>query len=247
MAVKLEEGKFYVTRDGRKVGPMFNEYGFWNARGGANGTPGHFTSDGLSAFRGELPRHEGREEHDLVAEWVDPATEPKFKVGDRVVCVDDAGGLLEEGKVYVVEDVDDEYLTVDGGKGMYRYRFKPWTPPVAAEAQPAGTELKFKVGDRVVLSSDNDGYGNKGDEGVVRDNSDYDCRVDFLTGKHSGDYWWVPHDRLKLAESPADTPELKSHLTVAIDASNLHEELDAIIGKLKKIRKLQRELGLSAA
>lgn len=36
-------------------------------------------------------------------------------------------------------------------------------------------------------------------------------------------------------------------LTVSLDTSELHEELDAVISKLKKIRKLQRELGLIAA
>lgn len=35
--------------------------------------------------------------------------------------------------------------------------------------------------------------------------------------------------------------------TVSLDTSELHEELDAVIAKLKKIRKLQRELGLIAA
>lgn len=36
-------------------------------------------------------------------------------------------------------------------------------------------------------------------------------------------------------------------LTVSLDTSELHEDLDAVIAKLKKIRKLQRELGLIAA
>lgn len=35
--------------------------------------------------------------------------------------------------------------------------------------------------------------------------------------------------------------------TVSLDTSELHEELDAVISKLKKIRKLQRELGLIVA
>lgn len=38
-----------------------------------------------------------------------------------------------------------------------------------------------------------------------------------------------------------------TQLTVTIDAEQVHDELDTIIAKLKKIRKLQRELGLIAA
>lgn len=105
----IRAGCYYKTRDGRKVGPMRQDRGFWNADGGANGTPGHFTGSGISALNGILPRDEQRQRHDLIAEWpaattnvaatVDaldeeygpvvavadvPVAKPKFKVGDRV-------------------------------------------------------------------------------------------------------------------------------------------------------------------
>jgi len=75
--MKIEEGKYYRTRDGRKVGPMGRTDGFWTACGGASGTPGHFTEDGISAFLGKLPREASRQRYDLIAEWTDePASKP---------------------------------------------------------------------------------------------------------------------------------------------------------------------------
>jgi hypothetical protein len=66
---KIEAGRYYKTRDGRKVGPMAQYGDYWNAEAGANGTPGHFTNEGFSAWCGRLPREDWREEHDLIAEW----------------------------------------------------------------------------------------------------------------------------------------------------------------------------------
>ena len=54
-----------------------------------------------------------------------------------------------------------------------------------------------------------------------------------------------PWDRYR--DVVADRDNDTVGLTVSLDTSELHEELDAVISKLKKIRKLQRELGLIAA
>jgi hypothetical protein len=123
-ALKIEAGKFYKTRDGRKVGPMEKVSDFWTAGSGANGTPGHFTNEGVSAFLGILPREENRAQHDLIAEWVDePAkasndnegpTKPKFKAGDRVRIVRERDaygkdlGEVNVGKVVTLKAIDTE-------------------------------------------------------------------------------------------------------------------------------------------
>jgi len=97
-SLTITAGKFYRTRDGRKVGPMILCGNYWSAEN-ASGTPGDFTADGTSAYCGILPRDENRRIHDIIAEWVDEpavapvavandnaasAAKPKFKVGDRV-------------------------------------------------------------------------------------------------------------------------------------------------------------------
>lgn len=70
--MQIEKGKFYRTRDGRKVGPVVvDSCGFFRVD-----DIGHYTGDGLYAYRGELPRNDrdeaaGLARNDLVAEWTD--------------------------------------------------------------------------------------------------------------------------------------------------------------------------------
>lgn len=106
--LKIEAGKFYKTRDGRKVGPTtHNGYGVY----GAPGHPNKWYETGFS-FSGkkELPT-------DLVAEWVDEPVakasnseasndnEPrKFKAGDQVRCLKSFLYEFTEGKVYTVSE-----------------------------------------------------------------------------------------------------------------------------------------------
>ena len=122
--LKIEAGKFYKTRDGRKVGPMQDCGSFWRINGDGEGNPGHYTADGISAFEGRLPREDRRAVYDLVAEWTSscaaaqvdnlrdeygPVTapaakasndngKPKFKAGDRVV-FNTGKGSKHDGKV----------------------------------------------------------------------------------------------------------------------------------------------------
>lgn len=82
--LKIEDGKFYKTSDGRKVGPMTWNDGRWFVRG-ALGTWNH---DGTASHHHKPTANDFG---DLVAEWIaEPAVAdnsvmmPKFKVGDRV-------------------------------------------------------------------------------------------------------------------------------------------------------------------
>ena len=90
--LKIEAGKFYKTRDGRKVGPM----AAWRMGGWAS--EGEFNT-GLWLTDGQPKYSNASDSPALIAEWIDePAakvsttasndnTQPKFKVGDRVVVI----------------------------------------------------------------------------------------------------------------------------------------------------------------
>lgn len=74
--VKIEEGKFYRTRDGRRVGPMipFREKFY-----GVGGDGYMWTNSG---------NEYGHKRHlDLISEWVDPdpiPLKPTYRVGDEI-------------------------------------------------------------------------------------------------------------------------------------------------------------------
>jgi hypothetical protein len=128
----IEAGKFYKTRDGRKVGPVrrdgeFREgHWYWSAPYVDGIHTANWCQSGSFYERGEYSL-------DLIAEWVDdPANDnaapAKFKVGDRVRCVvaDDCG-LLTFGREYIVNSFDGDYVNAywDNGKtgGMDKSRF----------------------------------------------------------------------------------------------------------------------------
>lgn len=91
--LKIEAGRFYKTRDGRKVGPMIEDK--WHDRDYGWTVEHEFNAEYGKAWRADGTFHvvRGREHSaDLIAEWIDePAAKPsndnakpKFKVGDRV-------------------------------------------------------------------------------------------------------------------------------------------------------------------
>lgn len=105
--IKIEAGKFYKTRDGRKVGPMlFENFG--------DGEPWH-TSDTCRWWSDDGTRRDGSngESDDLIEEWIDePAAKasndnaaPKFKVGDRVVVICNKTNGGDPIEAYVIGDV----------------------------------------------------------------------------------------------------------------------------------------------
>lgn len=130
----IEAGKFYRTRDGRKVGPIraevdIDHYPFRGVECGGAGRDLWIPKSGEGVNWGM-----GYDTNlDIVAEWVEPVpvkAEPKFKKGDRVICVDETGGSWFRGKVgevFVVDRIDGGIVIVEGstGRGMYDYRFAP--------------------------------------------------------------------------------------------------------------------------
>ncbi|WP_425639966.1 hypothetical protein [Agrobacterium radiobacter] len=110
-ALKIEAGKFYKTRDGRKAKVERARYGD--------------SYDFVATFEGwsgeKVCKKDGKHgsrwiannpSNDLVAEWIDepvakakPSNDnanPKFKVGDRVKCLKSCPGQFTAGKEYVV-------------------------------------------------------------------------------------------------------------------------------------------------
>ena len=92
VTLKIEAGKFYKTRDGRKLGPIVVAQGRgepwpWKSCYGWNTY--YFKEDGFSC-PGSIHNH--RDADDLIAEWIDEPVaktsndnaKPKFKFGDRV-------------------------------------------------------------------------------------------------------------------------------------------------------------------
>lgn len=115
--LRIEAGKFYKTRDGRKVGPM--EGPMWSS----------YWHDDVMWFDGESYGHDGQvlgEETqlgDLIAEWADEpvATAPKakFKVGDRLTKRN--GYWREDG--YEVKKIEGDRVYLDdtfGGSVSYK-------------------------------------------------------------------------------------------------------------------------------
>lgn len=91
--IEIEAGKFYKTRDGRKVGPMVEDK--WHDRRYGWTVAHEFNAEYGKAWRGDGTFHpDVGTQHgaDLIAEWIDELaakasndnSTPKFKVGDRV-------------------------------------------------------------------------------------------------------------------------------------------------------------------
>ncbi|MGR9056043.1 hypothetical protein ACU8NH_09055 [Rhizobium leguminosarum] len=117
----IEAGKFYKTRDGRKVGPMDLHWdGIFDGDGATITLPDGSKSNNPQRYNDDGSVYEMRsgEENDaLIAEWVDEpvvatiandnAAPAKFKVGDRVRVTTRRFGDRQFGKTGVV--IDDKY------------------------------------------------------------------------------------------------------------------------------------------
>lgn len=166
-ALTITAGKFYRTRDGRKVlvrvnvgGEMF-PFSHDNGGGGFHG----LTRDGKSCVNLDAA--------DLVAEWVEPAPAveevavaestamaadeaPKFKDGQKVRCINSSwGSTYQAGKIYEVRKASvghistvlDSVGSTTNGWGDHNFE---------AIEEPAAPPAKFKVGDRVRFLHDDD-------------------------------------------------------------------------------------------
>lgn len=78
--MKIEAGKFYRTRDGLKVGPMWHSSGFWMSSGQDDPYCAVWLSDGCAG------NTKAGKIGPLIAEWVDlaPASNSTPRVGDKV-------------------------------------------------------------------------------------------------------------------------------------------------------------------
>lgn len=223
----LEAGKFYRTRDGRKVGPMEYRGGYFSDPA-ASGTPGHYAVNGISAFVGELPASKGRERYDIVAEWVGPAATadqaapwadfdhwdaPPAKivvedVTDPVFSfiVGDLAKTRNGVTVKIIEiDQSNAYpIAHDRGEGGY-HACSPNGKSCIGEDEwdivtavtTAEPKPKFKVGDRVVFRKYMNGEDCFGTAIEVRDGVVF--ANDWSVGSADGA---LSEDRLELVTAP---------------------------------------------
>lgn len=159
--LKIEAGKFYRTRDGRKVGPLMttddNEY--WPFKWPEQTM--YYKADGYSC-PGSARLH--RDQDDLIAEWHDTpsapvaamvdaiaeeygpvvaASRPKFKVGDRVVFRNYSGGEHCYGTVEDVSMDGKRVLASDWSIGA-EVGYLPVADLELAETRPDTTlHIKF--------------------------------------------------------------------------------------------------------
>ncbi len=157
--ITIEAGRYYRTRDGRKVGPILKrEY--------ASGSPYQWVGEASNGYRlifkDDGENYEGRGSvHDLVAEWVEPVdlkaevesgrmsvnqarahiglaplepTPPaKFKIGDRVRA--NGGYSFDPSTSTVVSEGDLVRVRVDGQDDVWNYianELAPLTTPTFA-------------------------------------------------------------------------------------------------------------------
>ncbi len=126
--IKIKAGKFYKTRDGRKVGPIVEDK--WHDRQYGWTVAHEFNAEYGKAWRGDGTFHpDVGTQHgaDLIAAWIDePAakasndnTTPKFKAGDRVRVV--KGGFVSGGSGHGAK-VGNEFVLkeMDPSKAFWR-------------------------------------------------------------------------------------------------------------------------------
>lgn len=202
----IEAGKFYRTRDGRKVGPAWlggMEGWPWSVGNGVT-----YKADGMSQCNGRPW------DHDIVAEWVEPPTflesigYPPVAVAEAtatpwggtgspglaVRCEEWGGELFTPGRVYTF-DANGEVAANDGSKfeGIWAGKFsivEPATPPA-----------KFKVGDRVVIVGNSRGHdwldASIGNEITID--------TTFGDGGYAGTgspWWWPGADLVHVSDAP---------------------------------------------
>lgn len=149
--VAIEAGKFYKTRDGKKIGPIeTNKTNLTSVHWPFkfkidNGTTMYYKFDGFSC-PGEAFMHNKND--DLIEKWKEEDMKkytPKFKVGDFVTQM----GWIDQTNDYkIVEIKDDCYVLADSWGDHVNYKYncetfdKTWF-------LVASKPHKFNIGDRV--------------------------------------------------------------------------------------------------
>ncbi len=134
--LKIEAGKFYKTRDGRKVGPAFISGNIATFGSASNYASAVWSDDGRSSSREDKL---SLKDNDIVAEWIgEPVAKPsndnakpKFKVGD---IVKRSNGFMPHQRLRITK-VEGERYSVEwlvGGPGSIDtwrgYEFELVTP-----------------------------------------------------------------------------------------------------------------------
>lgn len=147
--LKIEAGKFYKTRDGRKVGPMERREGYLFHEGW------HYNASGECCYRGRSGDCV-QKDREIIAEWIDepvakPSNDnakPKFKVGDRVKLARSFFGVAKVGAtatvgkrgmfagfVDIVWDKNSLHQgQMDGGYTLDYFELLPASPPTPTTA-----------------------------------------------------------------------------------------------------------------
>ncbi|MDX1032795.1 hypothetical protein GOL82_16270 [Sinorhizobium medicae] len=200
--LRIVEGKFYKTRDGRKVGPIGpNE-------GGLQGYPWQDDSSWSDCWTadGRYYADTMDSSHDLIAEWVDEPAAPSDTVAVAATASNDNEPVASQQAYKVGDKVRS---LVD------------WCDTKAGDILPITT-----VSENGVWATD-----RLGDETYLAFDEIEPAPQQPTTG------FTIP----LVDEDPEPLT-----VTLSLGADAFHEELDEIIAKLKKIRKLQRQTGLAA-
>lgn len=144
----IVEGRYYRTRDGRKVGPAYIRGGTTTFGGSGNWASAVWTDNGRQASREDLVTETP---NDIIAEWVDEPAQPaqpaepatdeavpatKFKAGD---VVRRAGVPKSESRLRITEVVSEDNYTVEwivGGPGS-THRWRAYELELATTTAPA--------------------------------------------------------------------------------------------------------------
>lgn len=125
--MQIEAGKYYKTRDGRKVGPMAandNDMWPWIVKGSMPRTGFAWKQDGIGCSYS--PHSEYDTNLDLIAEWTDTPAEPKLW---RDMTPEEKGALLlahHEGNVIEGWMYGDKWTPIDADWSEHNaYRVKP--------------------------------------------------------------------------------------------------------------------------
>lgn len=168
--LRIVAGKFYKTRDGRKVGPMLERVGYLTVEGY------HYNESGMCCYLGQIGETP-LPDRDLIAEWVDEPAAPvvatasndnaapaaaKFKVGDRVKT---DGVYSFDPNLGEIVSIEDGYINVkidnDGyGGGLWAYGEEDLSVTVAPQQSTTGFTIPLVDEDddlkplTVVISAD---------------------------------------------------------------------------------------------